>query len=306
MRFLLSLAILFGLSSLTFGQSPNKTTNPKEVQIEVNNARGLPKELEGLSWNRWTSKNFVVCSINDQQAQYLHKHLELVKGWIYSRWGMYDIDFSVPCKLICVDSKDLYKKLFNLERTKVEIRRDKDGKISETIIFMLIDGPPSKIVPIPLTEVCLAEFGQKYDAKFGVWTYKGMAALNGTLDQVRERLVEIKPILDKNEPFFFSKGLMTIDPEQYRLLPFDKRRIYDNSSMALCLMIRQEFGQDLYLSFMKASAESNPEEALKSVLKFDSYDHFDRTFKRYMMDLSGDVVSKKTPDSYLQIKEASR
>jgi hypothetical protein len=47
------------------------------------------------------------------------------------------------------------------------------------------------------------------------------------------------------------------------------------------------------------------EEAIKSVLKFKSYDEIDRTFKRFMIDLSNDVISERTPDAYLQINEKS-
>ena len=87
-------ALVFLFSCPVFGQGEiTKVYSPQEVSVEVNNSKGIPKELEGLSWNRWTSKNFVVCSLNDTQAQYLHKHLELVKVWAFSRWGLPDHDF---------------------------------------------------------------------------------------------------------------------------------------------------------------------------------------------------------------------
>lgn len=63
-----------------------KVTKPKEVRKELSKT-GIPKELEGLQWNRWTSKNFTVCALNDNQAQYLNKHLELVKSWCFARNG---------------------------------------------------------------------------------------------------------------------------------------------------------------------------------------------------------------------------
>jgi hypothetical protein len=90
-----------------FSQDIVKVVSPVEVTTEVS----VPKELNGLQWNRWTSKNFVVCAINDAQAQYLHKHLELVKGWAFSRWGIPDMDFSTECKIIGVDDPVLFKKL---------------------------------------------------------------------------------------------------------------------------------------------------------------------------------------------------
>lgn len=302
-KLIIFLVLFFGTSIFAFGQDEiTKVLSPEEVKIEVTNSQGLPKELEGLSWNRWTSKNFVVCSLNDPQAQYLHKHLELVKGWTFARWGMYDIDLSVPCKLICVDNKDIYRKLFNLNSTKVEIRRS-GGKITETVIFLLIDGPPSHTVPIPLSEVCLAEFAQRYNGNFGIWTYRGMGNLNGTLEQIRKRILEIKPRLEKNEPLFFSKGILEMDVEQYKLLSDDQKILFDNCATIFALMIRKEFGQEKYLRFLQQTSEGPPEDAIKTVLLFGGYDNFDRTFKRYMIDLSNDVASGKTPDSYLQVSE---
>lgn len=312
-RLLMSLAALVLLAGAPcYAQERiTKVYGPREVRSEMRVSAAVPKEIEGLQWNRWTSKNFVVCSLNDTQAQYLHKHLELVKGWVFARWGLYDIELSANddaertprTKLICVDDPVLFKKLFNIDSTRVEVRRDENGRIKESVIFLLLNGPPSKCVPGPLTEVCMAEFAQKYNTKFGLWATRGMTTLNGSIDQIRERIAEIKPLIDRNEPLYFSKGLMEMDRDQYAKLPDDKKRLYDNCSMMFCLLVRKEFGQDLYLKTLKAASEGSPEAALRDVLKFNDYGHFDRSFKRFMTDLSRDVAAGKTPDAYLQIKE---
>lgn len=273
------------------------------MTTELVNSAAVPKELDGLQWNRWTSKNFTVCALNDTQAQYLNKHLELVKGWCLARWGLYDIDFSVECKVIGVDDPVLFKKLFNLDDTRVEIRRDSSGKIKETVIFLLMSGQPSETIPVPLTEVCMAEFAQRYGTKFGIWAHRGMCQLNGTIQQIKGRIVEVKPLLERNDPLFFSKGLLEMDADSYKNLDSDKQRLYDNCAMIYCLMIRKEFGQDEFLSMLKSSSENAPEAAMQNVLKFDGYGAFDKTFKRYLIDLTNEVSSGKTPDQYLQIRE---
>lgn len=302
--FIQSLILIFALNSNCYSDDKiSKITNPTEVAVELPNSSGIPKELQGLQWNRWTSKNFTVCAINDAQAQYLHKHLELVKVWIFARWGMYDVDFSSECKIIGVDDPVLFKKLFNLDSTYVEVRRDSNGKIKETIIFILLKDKPSLTVPIPLTHICMVEFGQKYNVKLPLWAQKGMGQLNGTIDQIKERIAEIKPILDNNEPIYFSKGLMEMDEDSYTKLDDGKKRLYDNCSLIMCLMIRKEFGQDSYLKLMKGTTEAPPEIALKNVLKFENYNLFDKSFKRYITDIARDIVAGKTPDNYLQIKE---
>jgi hypothetical protein len=303
-KILLVIILNFGLFNFAYSQEEiTKISKPKEVSIEVGKSQSIPKEFEGLTWNRWTSKNFIVCSLNDTQAQYLHRHLELVKGWTLTRWGIEDIDLSVPCKLICVDGKDLFKKLFSLENTKVEIRRNNDGQISETVIFLLIEGPPSQTVPVPLAEVCIAELAQKNYQNFAPWVYKGMSHLNSTLDQIKNYILRIKPSLDKNEPLFYSKALFELDKEQYKKLTEEQRKNYDSCSVIMCLFIRKEFGQDSYLKFLQKATEDSPEQAVKEILKFESYDNFDKTFKRYMVDLTNDLVAGKTPDTYLQVTE---
>ena len=280
-----------------------KVFNPNEVSVEVSKTQSVPKEFEGLSWNRWTSKNFIVCSLDDSQAKYLHKHLELVKIWTLTRGGITDIDFSVPCKLICVNGKDLFKKLFNIEETKVEIRRNTEGEIVETVIFLLIDGSPSQTIPVPLAEVCIAELSQKNNQNFSPWSYKGMSNINGTLDQIKNNILIVKPLLDKKEFLFLSKDIIEINKEQYKQMTDDKKKIYDSLSLIFCLFIRKEFGQDCYLKFLQKSTEDNPEDAIKKVLKFENYEKFDITFKRYMIDLTNDLTAGNTPDSYLQVKE---
>lgn len=316
MKFLLGLFCFFGLVVPSFAIEPIiKVSNPAEVVAQIKDPSGLPKELEGLRWNRWSSKNFIVCSLDDRQAEYLHKHLELVKGWCLSRWGMMDIDFSVECKMIVVHDRGLHKKLFNLETTRVEIRRDEAGRIKETVIFLLAEQNPSQTVPVPLTEVCLAEFSQRYNMRIPLWAYKGMAQLNASLSQIRERIADIKPMLDRNDPLYFSKGLMEMDRaaitltpltkqlSQYNELASDKKRLYDNCAMLYCLMLRKEFGQDHFLKVVKGSTTDLPEKILTNVLHFTDYNHFDRSFKRYMIDITRDVLSGRTPDSYLQIRE---
>lgn len=299
MKFLFSLTIMLMAASAT-GQGIEKIQNPVELREVVDSA--VPKEIEGLQWNRWTSKNFVVLSTTDAYAEYLNQHLELVKTWILARWGFFDIDFSVPCKVICVDDPTLFARLFKIKETKVEVRKDSQGKIKETIIFLLANDTPSRALPAPLTEVIVAEFGEKYDSKFGWWTYRGMAILNGSVGQIRRSIASINSHIETNDYLYFSQGLMETTQEEYMKLSKDDQNLYDSSAALLCLMIRKEFGQDKFHQFLKESV-SSPAQAFKKVLGFKSFDDFDKRFKKYMSDLSRDVTENKTPDLYLQIYE---
>ena len=305
MKFLLSLAILFGMVAHSFaGEKILKVLRPDEIESLYTNG-SVPKEIEGLQWNRWTSKNFVVLALNDSYAKYLNEHLESVKTWTLARWGLLDVDYSKPCKFICVDDPVLFEKLFKLKKTKVEIRRDEKGAIKETVIFLLADSAPSNCVPMPLTEISLAEFSQKYDTEFSWWVYRGITLLNGSLDQIRGRISYIKGPMERDEQLFFSKSLLELKRTDYEKLSDAHKVLFDSSAVFFCLMIRKEFGQDKFHHMMKDSI-SNPEAALSKRIGFKSYSEFDKTFKRYMIDLSNDVSTDKTPDRYLQIYEPER
>lgn len=307
MRFLKSLAVLLVLwtAPCFAGGEIQKVSLPREVRYELRTEM-IPKEIEGKVWNRWTTKNFVVCSLDDRQAQYLHKHLEFVKAWAFSRWGLFDVDFSAECKLICVNDPELFEKMFRIKETKVEVRKGPNGKIKESVIFLLINDSPSRTVPIPLSEICMAEFSQKYNANFGWWAYRGFSLLNGSIDQVKSQLSQLGPTIQNNQLMYFSKGLLEMTESEYRKLDSNKKRLYDQSAMAFCLLVRKEMGQDTFHHFLKKSSDANPEAAVKEVLKFNDYTHFDSTFKRYMIDLTNDLAQNKTPDGYLQIREKVR
>lgn len=304
MKFWQSLLVLILMAVPVSATEPiKKVPLPLEVKYELLTEE-IPKEIEGKVWNRWTSENFTVLSLNDVQAQYLHKHLELVKTWIYARWGLYDLPFQGETKLICVDDPALFNKMFRLTHTKVEIRLDEQGKIKESVIYVLINDAPSHTVPIPLTEVCMAQFAQNYDAKIGWWAVRGMSLLNGTLDQIKTGLKDFGPIVHGNKPIYFSKGLFEMTKEQYNSLDVERKTLYDQSALVFCLMLRKEFGQDAFHWFLKKSSDSSPEVALQEILRFQGgYVQFDPTLKRYMLDLTRDIQTGTTPDSYLQIVE---
>ena len=271
---------------------------PKEVQQETKSNI----DISGKVWNRWTSENFVVCSLSDTQAKYLNFNLEQVKTWIYTRWGMPDTKFSAECRLICVDDKKLFKKFFGLDKSAVEIRRNADGTIKLSVIFILLDDKPSRTIPIPLTEVCLAELEQSYNVKFGWWVHRGMGQLNGTLGEIKANFIDLHSKLNHDEAIYFSESLLKMTEDQYWKESPANRLAFDRCACVMCLLIRKEFGEEKMLSFIKGTASGkDAKEALYKLYKFDSYSHFDVTLKAYMKIVASDIVENKTPNSYLQI-----
>ena len=129
-----------------------------------------------------------------------------------------------------------------------------------------------------------------------------MSCLNGSIDQIREDIRELQPLL--NSPMYFGKGLLEMTEDKYKKLTKDKKELFDKNALMFCLMLRKEFGQESVHKMMQQTANNGDgESAIKKVLDFDNYDHFDRSFKRYMSDLCNDVSTGKTPDTYLQIRK---
>jgi alpha-galactosidase/6-phospho-beta-glucosidase family protein len=274
---------------------------PQEVTTEMHLS---PDDdlIKDKVWNRWTTPNFVVCSLSDSHAKYLHDNLETIKTWLFQRWGLYDIDFKSECKLICVNDAELYKKLFQLETSSVEIRRNADGTIKESIIFLLLNDSPAKTVPMALTEVCLAEFEQRYEVKFGWWIHRGMAVLNGTVSNIKKNISVQMDVLENENPTFFSKTLLETTEETYKTFDLEKREMFDRVAMMFCLMLKKEFGTLKYQEVMQETAVGKtPEKALQIILGFKNYEDFNQSLKRYMKDLVEDIANNKTPDSYLRI-----
>lgn len=275
-----------------------KVVLPTEVKQEIVVSPDDP-DISNLAWNRWTSSNFTVCSIDDRQAEWLVTNLENIKTWIYTRWGLPDVCFVTECRLICVSDPKLFEKFFNLKHGRVENRKNL------VVIFFLLDKNPSQVVPIPLTEACLYEFERAYNSmKFSPWSRRGIAVLNSSLGTIRNGLLDLHSKIDNDEPLYFSRGLLAMTQTKYNRLTASQRRSYDLSATVFCLMLRKEFGQNPFHHFVKMSAESGPEKAIQKVYGFDGFNQLDAAFKRYMVDLTNDVKQNKTPSSYLQINAA--
>lgn len=294
----------FLFATIVYGGDIERVSLPLEVKSEV--SKTIPEEIRGKTWNRWVSDNFVVCCLNEGKAEYLYQNLEKVKSWIFSRWGLADTRFSSECIILGVDDRLFFKKLFGVDDSKVEIRRDANGDITRTVIFLLLDDAPSKTIPGPLTEVCLAEYEQVHHIKFGWWAHRGMSILNGPLSEIRQNISYLKPKFDQNEPMFFGKSLFEYQEENW-IKDANSRQLFDACALSLCLMLRKEFGETKFLSLLHAGY-NNPEQVLIKQYHFESLTQFDKSFKRFMFDLSNDITKGDpdhpiTPDHYLQIKQ---
>lgn len=247
-------------------------------------------EFKDFEWNRYVQGDIVILSINNEQGKWLNENIDNIRSWCLTRWGFPNFKFSKECRIFCVPNKELLKKMFNLDRPKVELREDM------TVIWFVMDDPVKTLPPL-LTQVCLAEFEIKHNVKIGFWFKCGASQLNSTVFDIRGTLTGLK-----DQPVFGSEKMFTMTEEDYLKESVENKKIFDQEAIALCIMLRKEFGEAKLQGFLRIASANNPNDVLKVVYGFDGYDHFDKQYFRFMRELVSDMLNNKTPDSYLEIK----
>lgn len=253
-------------------------------------------DLKNLEWNRYTAENIVILSIDNEHGKWLSENIDKVRSWCLTRWGFPESKFTKECRIFCVPNKDLLKKLFNLEQSKVELRKDL------TVLWVVLDDKPTRILPPLLTQICLAEFESKHNVKIGWWFKRGASQLNGIVPDIRQSVSGLNDMLRKDQPIFVSEKMFAMTEEDYLKESVENRRIFDQEAIALCIMLRKEFGEAKLQGFLRIASNNNSQDVLKVVYGFSGYGHFDKQYIRFMRDLTSDVLNNKTPDSYLEIR----
>lgn len=297
---ILILLCCFIAAAPVFSQEIQTVQFPLEVREEVA-AESVDQEIKNLQWNRWTSKSFVVCSIDDKQAQYLVANLENIKKWIYERWGFDNYEFPTECRLICVKDPALFEKFFQLKESKVEIRYNEKKEPELMVVFFLLDKPPSVVITTPLTELCLFNIDHKFNIKTPPFLRVGMSKLNGTIPYIKQSFNEMNTSVVNNEPMYFSEALMQTDDEQYNSLSAENKLKFSNNAMAFCLFLRKKYGEDKFLKFYQVCSSTSAENALTKIYGFQKIEETDSLLKDYILDVLYKLKENKLKDSEVQI-----
>lgn len=256
--------------------------------------------VENLKWNRYTTKNFTILSIDDKQGKWLEENIESIKKWCLSRWGFENINFNKECRIFVVPNKEMLKDLFNIVEPKVEIRKNND-ELEMSILWLSLDSDPANIIPTFITHVCLQNFQDKYKAKFDLWFERGVAELNNTVVESKNDLKNIAKNIIENNPMFTTEKLFNLKAEEFYKLSESKQQMFDNQSLALVLMLRKEFGETKLHNFIKSAPESGYQVMLNKIYGFKNYEHFDKSYFTYLKDITNEIIKNKVPDSYIEI-----
>ena len=296
MKSISTIILFFAMVGVTYGQQQGPLSHYQLPQPYNQTAPSDP-DLRNLVWNKWDTGNFTILSLDANQGKYLHANIEQMKKWVMTRWGFPDVKHSAECRVLCVPNKELMKKLFRLERSHGEVRRDKSGKITMSVLWLVLDQKPAEVIPPSLTLVCLAEL-ENQGVKVGYWATRGMSVLNGSLPQVRSQLAALNANMASDQKVYFSQKLFSMTEEEWKKETPEKRLLFDREAAALCLLLRKEYGQANLHKFMQSGGG---EQNFNQIYGFRGYQEFDATLRRYMTNLSNDVSQNRTPDSYLQI-----
>ena len=253
-------------------------------------------EIKNLEWNRYVSGNFTILSIDNSQGKWLYDNINQLHAWSLAKWGFPLFDVSKEVRIFCVPNKSLFKKLFNLDKSKFEVRKDL------MVLWLVLDDNPSKTILPYLTELSLAEFELHYSVKIGWWFKRGVVQLNESVKDIKSHIVSFNEFFDKDKPIFISEKIFTMTEEEYNKLSVEHRKIFDIQSMFLCILLRKEFGEVKLQGFLRISNQNDPQSVLNMVYGFSDYDQFDKKYVQFMLDLTSDVMKDRTPNSYLEFK----
>lgn len=303
-QFVVLVMLLTGLVSAqeaTLQHTSDSGPVPIIVPVPMTMEEAPDPILKDKVWHRSQTKNFTILSLDKGQGLYLFENVEKIKRWTLTRWGLPDMDFSAECRIVCVPDAAIMKKLFRVEGSRVESRKE-DGKVKLHVIWVVFDKRPTECLPSAMTMVCLTEFEQQYNVMVPFWVRRGMAILNLSMPQIKGTLRFMNEVISKREKVYFSNAFFGMTREEFLQADAQTQKVYDAQATVMCLLFRKEYGQYNFLRFI---SKPSTEQHLREVVGFRSFEEFDKTFKRYMYYLSQDVVGGETPREYLDIEPVS-
>lgn len=241
----------------------------------------LPEDLKGLVWNKWSTNNFIVLSIDKNQGLYIKNNIEKIKTRILNEWGYEDFNFTGDCKLVCVSNKNLLKRIFKLDFPKFEFRKNDNNQLELCAIWFSLED--MKFPISLLTELCIVQKEFKDSVTFPLFCKRGMVFLSNDLDFVKNKLRDFDSFEENILEFTNIKQL----PEN--------TDNFDLNSVILCLLMRKEYGAYNFSNYTTS----------KNLKQFGYENNNDKKlniiFNKYSRNLLDDLKNNKVPDSYLII-----
>jgi len=252
--------------------------------------------VDDLQWNRYTTAgNITILSIDDSQGKWLSDNVTLIRTQILSKWGFSDFKSQAEIRIFCVPDRDTLKKLFSIEKSRIEKRDD-------LIAMWVVLGSDLVSDFSPCMEEAVFydyELNSKVDLPF--WFKRGAIGLSAGVGEVNEGIKALKASVDNNQLFSMDR-IFKMDPEAFDKESQQQKELFDRQATGLCLMLRREFGGIKLRVFLDSCSSEGVEKSLQGVYNFNGVAHFSKQYLHYLRDLCAQAVEDKISASYLTIK----
>jgi hypothetical protein len=256
----------------------------------------VQNDFQDLVWNRYTTENFTILSIENKQGRWLYYNIENIKSWCLKRWGLPNIKFEKECRVMVVPNKELLKKLFNISEPRYEARMV-DGKLEIIALWLSLDADEDLVDTVPyfVTICSMLEIDQKFNTKSNIFLTKGMAELNRSLVKIKDNIRTAATVEGKDIVNSFA-----VDNIKYKKMSPEDSENFDSKALIASLMLRKEFGENKFLRFLFSNKNAN--DSLGLIYNFNS-ESFVKSYTRYCKDLASEIKDNKVPDFYLQVEK---
>jgi hypothetical protein len=248
----------------------------------------MVSEKENFTWNKWETENFIILSIEKSHGLEIKRSVESMKDSYFARWGFEGRKPSGKCKLICVPDEETLKRFFGIDAPRAEAR---SGSGNFPVCAIWVDFKRLDELPSLMSFVCSSEYFSSNKNRWFV--QRGVSLLSLPVPKVKAEISGL-------EGLDFSE-ISSCDHEKWLLMSPQNRSLFDRRSALVCLMLRKEFGFDRFASFL---LNEQGEKSVNSVYGFEDLEKFNATLRRYSENLTRDIESGSTPDSYVAVQGA--
>lgn len=262
-----------------------------DINPEILTASKDDPELRNLQWNRYVSENFVILSIDENQGEWLSKNVNKIFSWCSKRWGLEVSGLKEECRIFCVPSKKLLKKLFNLDDSKAEVRLNEDGSVKINVIWICLESKDDNFVLPYASHIVFS------NPSFPIWFSRGAQVLS-----LPSNVVSSLVRSEDTSNFMSCKQIFALSRDSYAALSPEKKRTVDNQCALLCLMLRNELGQVKLLSFLGSLEKNDVESSLILSYGYKGLNEFESKYKMYCIDFYKEITLNKVPSSYYYVK----
>lgn len=257
----------------------------------------VPDPYKNMQWHRKQTQNFEIVAIDAAHAQQLSVYVENLKTWIYKRWGLNNVPFDKPCMIICVPSQAIFSEFFRKDSIEPHIANSKNFDGADRSVYGIWIAADTSgrwltaSLPEKIGRVCMMNYESTYRIGLGLWLQVGSATLNNDVGVIRSVLSRASSTTLSAEQLFAETQA------SYDAKTPEQKMEFRRCSTALCLLLRKEFGEQRFHSFLsQTAAQGSP--AIQ-VYGFTSLSQLNASYIAYVNNLSYDLQQGVTPNSYL-------